>query len=286
MMKLSVVLIVLVFTAVVCAQDTLNPPSQPASSYAYQNHGSDWTGTCQTGKQQSPIDIPFNASKVYLHRSKGSQVALDFFYHAITSDTCNHNITMTNNGHTLEIDGDFGHVLFGCGSCDRPKYNAIGLVFHTPSEHTIDGRSFAMEMQIIHQKDGSTGTDGLLMVSVLFRNKTTPGENPFLLSLGFTNSPATTGKSNVLSACINLNLGLEYSLSGDYYSYQGSMSNPSCAEPVPWNILTNIQGMSGQEIQTISSIFQGGNNRAIQPLNGREVLNVVRHKETDHIDYN
>jgi len=294
-MKLSVAFVALICAVLVSAQ-SLNPPVEyggntneadntPPSSFSYQNHGTDWTGTCSSGKHQSPIDIPFNATKVNINRHKGSEVALDFFYKSVSTDVCRGvNVTMVNNGHSLEVDGDFGHVLFGCGSCERPKYHATALVFHSPSEHSIDGKFFDLEMQIVHQKEGASGNDGLLIVSLLFRNKTTPGGNPFLQHLDWKNSPANSGQSNVLQACLNLN-SLDYSIGGDYYNYPGSMTTPPCEESVIWNVMVTPQGISDREIRKISSIFNTGNTRAEQGLHGREVLYVKRHPEVHKVKY-
>lgn len=36
------------------------------------------------------------------------------------------------------------------------KYKLIQVHFHRPSEHTIGGRSFAMEAHFVHRADGGT----------------------------------------------------------------------------------------------------------------------------------
>ena len=43
-------------------------------------------------------------------------------------------------------------------------------VFHAPSEHTIDGQTFPLELQILHKRPGGE----LLGIAVLFKNGPPP----------------------------------------------------------------------------------------------------------------
>ncbi|XP_078179641.1 alpha carbonic anhydrase 7-like [Carex rostrata] len=98
-----------------------------------------WT-KCGTGHQQSPIDllnerVQVNPYLGRLHRSYQPANAI-----------------MKNHGHDVELKWleDAGIIQI-----DENNYHLIRLYWHTPSEHTINGRRFAMEMHMVHQtQDG------------------------------------------------------------------------------------------------------------------------------------
>ena len=55
------------------------------------------------------------------------------------------------------------------------------------------------------------------------------------------------------------------------YRYDGSLTTPPCSEGVKWFVLTTPIEMSETQIATFKSIMSG-NNRPVQPLNGRKLL--------------
>ena len=51
-----------------------------------------------------------------------------------------------NNGHTIQVDvGDAGGI-----ELDGVKYALKQFHFHHPSEHTIDGKAFPLELHLVH----------------------------------------------------------------------------------------------------------------------------------------
>lgn len=79
---------------------------------------------------------------------------------------------------------------------------------------------YPIEMMIIHQKDGSTGTNDLLIVSVLFHVKRTPGVNKFLHNIDWNKAPKLAGYRQRINGPIDLK-DLQYSFDGEYFHYQG-----------------------------------------------------------------
>ena len=52
--------------------------------------------------------------------------------------------------------------------------------------------------------------------------------------------------------------------------YDGSLTTPGCSEGVKWNVLTHPITMSQAQINLFLEAYSG-NNRPVQPLNGRVV---------------
>ena len=68
-------------------------------------------------------------------------------------------------------------------------------------------------------------------------------------------------------------------ISKSFYNYVGSLTTPNCTEGVNWVIMQEIQYMSFADIAQFNRFWGGnknfsngnGNNRMVQPLNGRPV---------------
>ena len=56
-----------------------------------------------------------------------------------------------------------------------------------------------------------------------------------------------------------------------YYAYSGSLTTPPCTEKVKWAILTTPVSLSNEQITRFRHVING-NNRPVQPFNGRIVL--------------
>ena len=56
-----------------------------------------------------------------------------------------------------------------------------------------------------------------------------------------------------------------------YYAYDGSFTAPPCLEGVSWRVLKNPLPVSAADLAAFTRL-QGKNNRPVQPLNGRSVL--------------
>ncbi len=53
--------------------------------------------------------------------------------------------------------------------------------------------------------------------------------------------------------------------------YSGSLSSPPCTESVTWVLFKNPISISPAHLAVLSNL-EGINNRPLQPLNGRQVL--------------
>jgi carbonic anhydrase len=91
--------------------------------------------TCNTGKQQTPINLASGSAK------SQDLPNLAFAYKPSR-------LSMTNNGHTVQMTYDAGSTLGRVGIKDR--WTLAQFHFHAPSEHTVDGVSYPMEAHLVH----------------------------------------------------------------------------------------------------------------------------------------
>jgi carbonic anhydrase len=200
-------------------------------SYSGETSPSHWGELCpeyavaKTGKQQSPIDLRNTLSKA-LPR-------LDFKYRPSR-------IHLIYNGHTIQENEDPGS--FGIAN---DKFELQQFHFHAPSEHTVDGKHFPMEMHLVHKaQDGTSG-----VVAVFIKE----GEHNRAFDPVWDNLPdASRPKQDA-----EIKIDTSSLLPGDtsYYSYDGSFTTPPCTEQVKWVILVEPISMSKQQIMRFREVI-------------------------------
>jgi len=178
-------------------------------------------------------------------------------------------MSLVNNGHSLQVNGKLSTLSLPDGT-----YTAAQLRFHFPSEHELDGTLFGGEMQIVHQKDGSNGTDDLAIVSTFLQVGHGTNESfKFFLSLGFGKDFPEAGQSLTLPGNTRIDLAesLKEQLAGRYFHYRGSLTTPPCSETVHWYVLQTPMPVSKKIVKKFKEQFPL-NNRPVQDLNGRAVV--------------
>lgn len=265
-------------------------------NWDYQRNGEDWECDCKEGKEQSPLDLPTKEN------AKASPVKPVFQYEEVKAKDTGENeqgemksdqdlkIMLENN--VLKIKNKFfGKVV----TLDGSVYAAEEIVFHTPSEHKINGKQYDMEMQVIHTGQTKGDIAKHVVVSFLFEKK--PGVyNKFLDDVDFFNLPNPVNKERDILNNLYIPKVLYNSDSKDlpimkpfaFYTYEGSLSAPPCTErtihyvaakPIPiGNIVVQLfqeatrmpDMMDAQGNVTVSTNLSA-NNRKVQPLNGRTV---------------
>jgi len=199
--------------------------------------------TCGSGHQQSPIDLSAAVSRDLAN----PQIAYQ------PSDA-----TIVDNGHAVEVDlGRAGNIL----TLDGVPYALVQLHFHSPSEHTVDGNSFAIELHLVHQADGGA----LAVVGVFIAGG---AENPALV-------PVLSAMPSKENREVRLRVPFDPStlLPEDRraYRYTGSLTTPPCSEGVNWVVMAKPITASGQQIAALARALEG-NNRPVQARGDREIL--------------
>ncbi len=210
---------------------------------------------CGVGTHQSPIDI--------VNPIPTELPSISYEYHPATGVNIHH------NGHTIEVAYPEGSGI----QIDGTDYQLLQFHFHAPGEHTVDGKPFDMEMHLVHEsEDGNLAVVGLLIESGHHH----PAFDPIWASLPST--PLETQRIENVTVDLPMMLSpnrqvLDESVQAfpSTYRYNGSLTTPPCSEGVKWIVLTTPVEMSESQIAAFKAIIYG-NNRPVQPLNGRELL--------------
>jgi carbonic anhydrase len=207
---------------------------------------------CGEGKGQSPINIVKTDAK------GGANWKLNYNTTSLRIAHNEHMDDIIDNGHTIQVTVDEGSTF----SFGEKTYNLKQFHFHTPSEHTVDGKNMPMEMHMVHQSDDGS----LAVVSVMFKEGKIANEN---FSKIIANLPNAKGESKHIT---DANLELKVHLPKDNYAYHytGSLTTPPCSENVQWLVLRDMVSLTAEQINAFSSRI-GPNNRPTQPLNDRTV---------------
>jgi len=234
------------------------------------------------GKHQSPIEIDSEhvTRTVLPHplRLNGFDVALP--------------ANLTNNGHT---------AMMTINSCDKKptisggplneEYEFAQLHFHwgandtCGSEDKIDNKRFPMELHLVfyNKKYGdvnsamaSNNWDGLCVLGCLFEIQDSDNDNynSFARTLPQIVKPNSVRQISKPLALFDL---IPTVLSS-YYTYNGSLTTPPCAEVVTWIEFDNTVKISHDQLEIFRNLVDSedvplvNNFRAIQPLGDRVVL--------------
>ncbi len=219
----------------------------------YAHSGSTGDNVCNSGKAQSPVDLPvkhlLDSDEIPLMRPKIS--SLEF----------------VNGEGNFEMrcadkKGDCGSLWFH----DKKKYALQQLHMHTPSEHTINGKRYPLELHFVH----SNKAGELAVFGVLFKEGKFNRELQYILDAA----------ENKYHTVVDL-LKLSGAKLADRCVLEGSLTTPPCSEGVRWVVSTKIEEASRKQIKQYSDLVGGSDNsRPVQPLNGRN-LKCFRKMEND-----
>ena len=266
-------------------------------NWNYQRNGEDWACECKEGLEQSPIDLPYAFDAI------DSPVKPIFEYDEVSPKSevttvesqvkVSEPLKIRLSDNSLRIRHEkFGKVV----TMDGAVYYAQEIVFHTPSEHTKNGKAYDMEIQIIHY--GQTKGDIAKQVILSFLIQKKPGVyNKFLDDLDIFNLPNPLNKERDILT--NLYIPKLFYNSDDedipvmkpfsFYTYQGSLTTPPCTEntiifvaskPIElgstaiqlFQEALRIPDIMNEKGDIILSDWIPMSNRNIQPLNGRPVF--------------
>ena len=198
---------------------------------------------CGAGIHQSPIDI--------VNPTPAKLPSITFNYQSTSLNT-------RNTGNTIEVAYQEGSWI----EVEGTKYHLLQFHFHAPSEHTVTGNLFDMEMHLVHKSEGGK----LAVIGVFIET----GSFNTAFDSFWNYLPQLQSESQEIKD-VTLNASNLLPNPKSTYRYNGSLTTPPCSEDVKWLVLTTPIEMSHSQIAAFKAILYG-NNRPVQPLNGRELL--------------
>ena len=197
--------------------------------------------TCATGGHQSPIALSTTKAS-----PQSPTQPLELAWSKSTGE-------LVDTGHSEQVNllpGSF--ITYG-----GIRYELQQFHFHSPSEHTIDGKAAPMEAHFVHRSaDGKLAVVGILL-------KQGTAASPFAPVL--TALPSSGEKRMV-----EVDLPALLPKSTRHFAYQGSLTTPPCSEDVQWIVMLGEDAVSKPEITSFRAKYPH-NARPVQPPKGRTV---------------
>ncbi|KAI4349093.1 hypothetical protein L6164_009732 [Bauhinia variegata] len=212
--------------------------------------------TCKDGKMQSPIDLSCQHVKV-----------LPCSANPLKTNYKPSKTTIVNRGHDISLrwEGDAGSI-----DINGTHFYLQQVHWHSPSEHSINGKRFNLEMHMVHPTKEADGNKKIAVVGLLFEigspDPLLSKLSKHMLRLAKRNDEKKVGVIDPSE----INRGGE-----SYYRYIGSLTTPPCSEGVIWTIDPKIRTVSREQIKTLREAVHEdaeSNARPQHPLNGRDLL--------------
>ncbi|VFQ92134.1 unnamed protein product [Cuscuta campestris] len=167
---------------------------------------------CSAGDTQSPIDL--NDNNVQVTSTLGELIREYKPAPAV----------LINKGHALQIvwKEDAGKIVI-----NGTDYSLVQTHWHTPSENTVNGKRFDMEMHLVHMN----ARDELAAVGILYE---IGAPDPFLENLiSHIKNADHEGKDLGIIHPEKIGYG-----SNEYYRFIGSLTTPPCSQGVLWTVIS------------------------------------------------
>lgn len=165
-------------------------------------------------------------------------------------------LVVAHNGHTIQVD-----MTDASGSIiDGTAYELVQFHFHHPSEHTEQGRTFPMELHLVHRSES-----GVLAVLGVFL--AAGAAHPTIAQV-WAAMPREEGVSRS-DAAIDPRTLLPAGRS--FYRYAGSLTTPPCSETALWTAYAEPIEVSEAQVASLAELFSG-NARPLQERRRRFLL--------------
>ena len=201
--------------------------------------------TCSNGRQQSPIDLQWKKPRTIQPLQFTYSPSLWSLFASETS---------------LQVNFPKENHLF----IRADQYELSHIQFRSPSEHSLSGRHFPLEMQVVHKS--SEGKVAILSVFFKIGRASPP------LTKIFVHWPRQKGiQAPVLDSLLNPIELLPQKLS--HYEYRGSLTTPPCTEGIRWIVLNTPLEVSREQMASYRGHYPFPTRRPLQKNNQRPVTN-------------
>lgn len=209
---------------------------------------------CANGTQQSPIDLTESSAR------------------SLPAGSLNITIPnvekaeFENLGSTIEVvmEGVGGKTTIADKEFDLAQFH-----FHSPSEHTVNGEQFPLEMHMVHQ--AADGAIAVLAVHFQLSSNTT---TPLLTSLAPTLSAISEPGSIAETGPLDFSSLISTFSSVPLLTYAGSLTTPPCTEGPVFYLASQSFPIDVETYNSIKSVV-GFNSRFIQNMPGGQNVMVL-----------
>ena len=196
---------------------------------------------CAEGARQSPVDLAGA-----LPAGAGT---LDIQWHPAEAH-------VADVGHTIQADVGKGSSI----TLEGRRFSLLQFHFHLPSEHTVDGVGFPMEVHFVHQaEEGDLAVVGVFMGT----GESHPAIESIWSAIPEPGEPSAT--------LLELDPRTLLPEEPGYLRYPGSLTTPPCSEVVSWVVMTEPISVSTAQADTFAARYPM-NARPVQALNRRSIL--------------
>ncbi|QCE05459.1 carbonic anhydrase [Vigna unguiculata] len=187
----------------------------------------EWSA-CKHGHMQSPIDL--SCARVQII-PRCQLLFTDYF---------SSNATIINRGHDIAVywKGDAGSIQI-----NGTEFFLKQCHWHSPSEHSINGRKYDLEMHMVHV----SMENKILVVGAFYKIGHRPDR--FLSQLEKDIEHLVEGEVEREIGEKNP-FGIQ-TRGNMYYRYLGSLTTPPCTEGVIWNIDRKIRTVSEAQVRLL-----------------------------------
>jgi carbonic anhydrase len=201
---------------------------------------------CREGVRQSPINF---------------QQAPELKLGGLHIEYSKSPVNLINNSHTVLLKYQKGSYV----EWEDEKFELLQVHFHHPSEHTVNGKAFPMEIHFVHR----SGDHEYVVIGVFAKY----GKSNSIIEKLWKDIPTQIDKEILVKDHL-IDAGALFPNSKDYFLYNGSLTTPPCSENVTWFVLEEPIELSEKQVQHFQS-FIDHNARPVQKKHHRIV---VKHK--------
>ncbi|MFQ6638891.1 hypothetical protein Gotur_014697 [Gossypium turneri] len=208
-------------------------------------------GACSNGTMQSPIDMSNERVNIVSHLGR------------LKKSYKPSNATLRNRGHDMMLrwEDEAGAI-----EIKGTEYVLHQCHWHSPSEHTINGRRYDLELHMVHESaDGKVAVIGIMYKT---------GRQDSFLSLLMDHLEAITDITDRERAVGVIDPRHIKFGSRKYYRYIGSLTIPPCTENVVWSIVRKVRTVTREQVRFLRVAVHDewdSNARPLQSINKRSI---------------
>ena len=233
--------------------DSMDAKDGPSAwgTIADEDGGAAYSACADTMNQQSPIALPSAANAAAMGGTTLDAMSLIWSNAAVVDSTI-------NNGHTWQTN--INAMPVNKLTYQGEDYALKQFHFHAPSEHTLDGKQFPMEMHFVHVG----GAKAFATVVALFLEEDA-NDNAQIAKVWDKFNACPEAMADMAPAGTTLDLPSILPANWSHFEYDGSLTAPPCTRTVHFFVVTSPIKASAKQIKMFKDAL-GNTNRPTQTI--------------------